>query len=168
KRAAQWQRWQGEVIPNLLPHFARFLHGTKSMRHYDGLEIPRKTCQCVGRVLKVAVVHFSSIEDLDLTVCACAPAAVQRMCAGAFPCAPLSPSLAVDMRVLAFTADLFLHIAPNNTAFAQTLERSLSNMGFQLDHTNSLRRRFRNCLMWYAHMRNLHKERYSQIIEATR
>ncbi|KAJ7507645.1 hypothetical protein B0H11DRAFT_2218486 [Mycena galericulata] len=172
KRAAQWQRWQGEVIPNLLPHFARFLHSTKSMRHYDGVEIPRKTCQCVGRVLKVAVVHFSSIEDLDLTICACAPAAVQLMCAGAFPCAPLSPSLAVDMRVLAFTADLFLHIAPNNTAFAQTLERSLSNMGFQLDHTfpaqNSLRRRFGNCLMWYTHMRNLHKERYSQIIEATR
>ena len=61
---------------------------------------------------------------------------------GAFPCAPLSPSLAVDLRVLEFTRNLFLEIAPNTTAFSITLERCLSSLGFQLDHKV---RRFR-CL----------------------
>jgi hypothetical protein len=53
---------------------------------------------------------------------------------GAFPCAPLSPSLAVDLRVLEFTRNLFLEIAPNTTAFSIALERCLSSLGFQLDH----------------------------------
>jgi hypothetical protein len=35
KRAAQWQRWQQEVIPALLPHFARLLQETKSLRDLD-------------------------------------------------------------------------------------------------------------------------------------
>lgn len=64
---------------------------------------------------------------------------MQLIRAGAFPCAPISPTLAVDLRVLEFTAELFLHIAPNNTAFALTLEHVLGNMGFQLDHKVGLR-----------------------------
>ncbi|KAJ7220486.1 hypothetical protein GGX14DRAFT_532534 [Mycena pura] len=76
------------------------------------------------------------------------------MQAGAFACAPLLPSVAVDLRVLEFTTKLFVHIAPNTTAFSEALERALETMGFQLDHRNSLRRRFSNALQWYAHLQN--------------
>ncbi|KAJ6626102.1 hypothetical protein B0H10DRAFT_1668996, partial [Mycena sp. CBHHK59/15] len=64
--------------------------------------------------------------------CQCSPAAVQLMHAGTFPCAPLLLSLAVDLCVLEFTMNLFIQIAPNNTAFSLALECVLSNMGFQL------------------------------------
>ncbi|KAJ7476802.1 hypothetical protein FB451DRAFT_1033323 [Mycena latifolia] len=82
--------------------------------------------------------------------------------------ATVQPSLAVDLRVLEFCKNLFLQIAPNNTAFATTLERCLSSMGFQLQHQNSLRRRFGNCLMWYIHLRNETKQRYGNLLEAER
>lgn len=68
-------------------------------------------------------------------MCNCAPAAVQLMAAGAFPCAPLHPTLAVDLRLLEFALNLFVQIAPNNTAFTLALERTLGSLGFQLDHT---------------------------------
>ncbi|KAJ7713201.1 hypothetical protein DFH07DRAFT_974803 [Mycena maculata] len=168
KRAAQWKRWQVEVLPNLLLPFARILHETKSLRDYAPLEIPAKSCGCTGRILKVAIVRFSAIEDVVLTVCACTPAPVQLINAGAFACAPVSPSLAVDLRVLEFTRNLFVQIAPNNTAFALALERVLANMGFQLDNKNSLRRRFGNCFMWYSHLHNLHNERYTRLVDAAR
>lgn len=66
KRAAQWQRWQGEVIPNLLHHFTRMLHETKSLREYDNLEAPSKSCDCPGRVLKVSIVRFSCTQRCSL------------------------------------------------------------------------------------------------------
>ncbi|KAJ7732483.1 hypothetical protein DFH07DRAFT_968415 [Mycena maculata] len=136
KRAAQWLRWQTKVLPALL--------------------IPRKSCACVGRALKIAVVHFTSIDNVTLNVCPCHPAAVQLIKAGAFSCAPVSPSLAVDLRVLEFTGSLFVQIAPNNTAFVFALETVLANMGFQLNHKNSL------------HLCNLHKQRYGWLIEDAR
>ncbi|KAJ7870097.1 hypothetical protein B0H14DRAFT_2345809, partial [Mycena olivaceomarginata] len=100
--------------------------------------------------------------------CPSGSAAVQLMRLGAFGCAPLEPSVAVDLRVLEFARNLFLQISPNTTAFTLAFERLLSNMGFQLQHQNSLRRRFGNCLMWYTHLRNLMKEHYRFKIEAVR
>ena len=77
---------------------------------------------------------FLAVEDVEIRVCTCSPAAVQLMNVGAFPCAPLLPTLAVDLRVLEFTMKLFVQIAPNTTAFSMTLEQCLGSMGFQLDH----------------------------------
>ncbi|KAJ6522619.1 hypothetical protein B0H19DRAFT_1215139 [Mycena capillaripes] len=122
KRAAQWERWQRSVLPMLLLELARLLHETKSLRDLDGRR-PQT---------------LSSIEDMEIHVCDCTPAAVQLMQLGAFGCAPMLPSLAVDLRVLEFAMDLFLQISPNNTAFSLTLERVLANMGFQLEHQVSL------------------------------
>ncbi|KAJ7113865.1 hypothetical protein C8R44DRAFT_740749 [Mycena epipterygia] len=171
KREAQWRRWQGEVLPGLIPHYVRVLEQTRSLREFDKLPHRTRTnvCVCLNtKVSKIAIVHFSSVEDIEIEVCLCAPAAVQLMAAGAFPCAPLHPSLAVDLRVLEFALNLFVQIAPNNTAFTQALERTLATLGFQLDHKNSLRRRFGSCLMWYTHLRNRTKEHYSRTIEAVR
>lgn len=75
---------------------------------------------------------------MEIEVCECSPAAVQLMQLGAFGCAPKLPSLAVDLRVLEFTMNLFLQISPNNTTFTVALERVLENMGFQLDHQVSV------------------------------
>ncbi|KAF7341286.1 hypothetical protein MVEN_01864700 [Mycena venus] len=109
-----------------------------------------------------------AIEDLEIKVCACAPVAVQLMQLGAFGCAPVLPSLAVDLRVLEFAMNLFVQISLNNTTFTNALERVLANMRFQLDHQNSLRCRFRNCLMWYTHLWNLLKEHYNSKLEKVR
>ncbi|KAJ7637499.1 hypothetical protein B0H17DRAFT_1217055 [Mycena rosella] len=67
KRSNQWRRWQQE-----------------SLRYCDTLR-------------KIALVRFSSVEDIELEICECTPAAVQLMKYGAFPCAPFHPSLAVDL-----------------------------------------------------------------------
>ena len=156
KRAAQWRRWQGEVLPNLVPTFVRILYETKSLRHSDNLKIPEfnpNACECTtAKVCKIALVRFScmwsvdsfrmfadclvfiAVEDVEIRICPCSPAAVQLMDIGAFPCAPMLPTLAVDLRVLEFTMNLFVQIAPNTTAFSMTLEHCLSSMGFQLDH----------------------------------
>ncbi|KAJ7834308.1 hypothetical protein B0H13DRAFT_1653339 [Mycena leptocephala] len=168
KRAAQWQRWQREVIPALLPHFTHLLQESKSLRDLDGRHPTRNPCDCSTKLHKIAIVRFSSIEDIEIQVCKCSPAAVQLMHLGAFGCAPILPSLAVDLRVLEFSTNLFLQVSPNNTAMSITLERVLATMGFQLEHQHSLRRRFRNCLMWYTHLRNLLKEKYSGIIDSVR
>ncbi|KAJ7878311.1 hypothetical protein B0H14DRAFT_2342018, partial [Mycena olivaceomarginata] len=69
------------------------------------------------------------IEDVEIYFCDCTPAAVQLMRLGAFGCAPMLPSLAVDLRVLEFAMNLFLQISPNNTAFSLTLERVLGEHG---------------------------------------
>lgn len=77
------------------------------------------------------------IEDVQVQACQCTPLSVRLVQGGVFGCAPIAPSLAVDMRVLEFARNLFLHIAPNNTAFCATLEGVLAAMGFQLEHQAS-------------------------------
>ncbi|KAJ7874854.1 hypothetical protein B0H13DRAFT_2348424 [Mycena leptocephala] len=166
KRAAQWQQ---EVIPAILPHFAHLLQETKSLRDLGASCPSQSPCNCSTKLHKVTIVCFSTIKDLELQVCKCTPAAVQLMQVGAFSCAPILPSLAVDLWVLEYTMDLFLlQVALNNTAISITPERVLSNMGFQLDHQNTLRRRFGNCLMWYTHLRNQLKAKYNGVLGAVR
>ncbi|KAJ7156128.1 hypothetical protein B0H12DRAFT_981150, partial [Mycena haematopus] len=168
KRAAQWQRWQQTVLPQLVPEFARLMEETSSLRKLEGRELEIRSCACKRKRHKVAIVRFSSIEDIEIQVCECTPAPVQLMRLGVFGCAPVLPSLGIDLRVLEFTMNLFLQISPNVNATTITLERVLADMGFQLHHQNSLRRRFGNCVMWYTHLRNLLKAKYSAIIEETR
>ncbi|KAJ7194705.1 hypothetical protein GGX14DRAFT_678291 [Mycena pura] len=169
KRAAQWRRWQEDVIPTLIDHYVRLLHQTKSLRDMPTPTPCAPVCSCGKQSRKVAIVRFTCVEDMEIKVCPCSPAVtVQLMQAGAFACAPLLPSVAVDLRVLEFTTKLFVHIAPNTTAFSEALERALETMGFQLDHRNSLRRRFGNALQWYAHLQNQTKARYRAIIDALR
>ncbi|KAJ6558869.1 hypothetical protein DFH09DRAFT_1485992 [Mycena vulgaris] len=171
KREAQWKRWQQSVLPTLLPELACLFYETKSLRDLDRRQQQQRTaCACKLKTLKIAILHFSSIEDVELQICKCpsGSATVQLMRLGAFGCAPLEPSVAVDLRVLEFARNLFLQISPNTTAFTLAFERTLSSMGFQLQHQNSLRRRFGNCLMWYTHLRNLMKEHYRVKIETVR
>ncbi|KAJ7774429.1 hypothetical protein B0H14DRAFT_2401757, partial [Mycena olivaceomarginata] len=105
---------------------------------------------------------------VELEVCKCTTAAVQLMRLGAFGCALLNLLLAVDLCVLEFAQNLFQQISPNNTAITLTLERVLENMGYQLDHQHSLRRRFGNVLTWYTHLCDLMKYHYQGIINKRR
>ncbi|KAK6967060.1 hypothetical protein R3P38DRAFT_2589614 [Favolaschia claudopus] len=170
KRIAQSVRWQQEVLPQLLPVFAALLQETKSLRTlHSQPQIPRHSaCDCRITNIRVTIVRWSSLEDVKLAVCACTTAPVQLMRLGAFGCSPVHPTLAVDLHVLEFCMQLFLQISPNTTAISMTLERVLAQMGFQLEHENTLRRRFGNCLEWYTHLKNLLKDSYSKKIEAAR
>lgn len=75
KREAQWRRWQGEVLPNLLPHYVRFLEQTKSLRDFDQISPSPRTTPCVclsTKSVKIAIVHFSCMSRvrshcIDLT-----------------------------------------------------------------------------------------------------
>ncbi|KAK6972164.1 hypothetical protein R3P38DRAFT_3207371 [Favolaschia claudopus] len=170
KKITQSTRWQEEVLPLLVPVLATLLQETKSLRdlHSTGRSPRHSSCNCPGRNLKVTIVRWASMEDVHLFVCPCAPAPVQLMRLGAFGSSPVHPSLAVDLHVLEFFRNLFLQVSPNTAAVSKTLEHVLSEMGFQLDHENSLRRRFGNCLSWYTYLRNLLKHHYAQKIELAR
>lgn len=59
KRRAQWQRWQGETMPLLIPELARLLQETRSYRNLDGRLPAAPLCACTDKRLhKVAIVHF--------------------------------------------------------------------------------------------------------------
>lgn len=52
---------------------------------------------------------------------------------GLFPCAPVAPSLAVDMKLLEFSQSFFLRVSPNMTAMSTTLEDCLGTLGYKLE-----------------------------------
>ena len=68
-----------------------------------------------------------------MKVCQCAPAPLLLLRQGLFPCAPSAPSLAVDIGMLKFVQELFVRVAPNVTAWCETLEATLAKRGFKLN-----------------------------------
>ncbi|KAJ7807154.1 hypothetical protein B0H14DRAFT_2874150 [Mycena olivaceomarginata] len=144
---AQWESWQLQVIPALVPVFVQLWHRTRGLREADALPAPSKpACDCRSSILcKVSVVRFTAISGLEIHICECAPAAVQLLRAG---------FLAVDLRVLEFARNLFGRISPNNTAWTATMESFLRDLGFTLDREGALRRLFGSALEWYTHLRN--------------
>ncbi|KAJ3737991.1 hypothetical protein EV360DRAFT_58542, partial [Lentinula raphanica] len=149
KRLVQTRRWQTEVLPRLIRPYMGLLRQTCNLKHKANREEKACTCMNVPRILSIVVVRFSKLEQLELPICACQPAAVQLVEQGLFPCAPVHPTLAVDIRVLDFVTRLFLRIAPNNTAWADTINDFLYSQGYQLQGKDPLRRRFGNALQWY-------------------
>ncbi|KAJ3792782.1 hypothetical protein GGU11DRAFT_653413, partial [Lentinula aff. detonsa] len=138
----QYKNWNNDVIPCLIRPYMRLLRETSNLK-YDRT-VGYQRCSCMdsgGRTLSILVVRFST--------CQCHPAAVQLVEQGLFPCAPLYPSLAVDLRVLDFARRLFLRISPNTTAWSETLEEFLHSQGFQMKGEDPLRRQFGNALHWY-------------------
>ncbi|KAJ7450642.1 hypothetical protein FB451DRAFT_1186751 [Mycena latifolia] len=157
KRGAQWRRWQLEVIPQFCPTSREFTRHKITTR----LHRPAATYGFFGQLRR-----RRATQDMLML-----PAAVQLIQCGAFPCAPLAPTLAVDLRVLEFAMNLFLQIAPTTPPFdnAGTMPGchglSVAASGFR---QNSLRRRFGNCLMWYIHLRTEMKASYDKIVQVAR
>src|ERR1700761_4821928 len=59
KRAAQWRRWQEDVIPYLIDHYIRLLHETKSLRDMPTSTPCAPVCSCGKQSRKVAIVRFT-------------------------------------------------------------------------------------------------------------
>ncbi|KAJ3475061.1 hypothetical protein NLI96_g12083 [Meripilus lineatus] len=169
KRQRQWRQWQLHTIPSLVQPYLDILRKTQSLREKPLLcEPPRCTCM-KSRVIKVLCVYFERIEQIELAVCTCAPAAVQLLQRALFPCAPLYPTLAVDLSLLDFVKRLFLRLPPNVSGWCETLEDFLDYRGYRLETQvrpkcillvfrmafmdavqEGIRRRFANALRWYT------------------
>ncbi|KAJ7437710.1 hypothetical protein FB451DRAFT_1450462 [Mycena latifolia] len=133
---------------------------TKRKRHRANVE--------ASTWCKISVLHFTCIKDIETAICPCTPAPQQLLHAGFFPSAPKRPSFTVDVRVLEFAMQLFVRIAPNNTAWCGTIESFLGGLGFSLEHEGSLRKLFASSLEWYTHLRHTVNHRFDDILERTR
>ncbi|KAG1744527.1 uncharacterized protein EDB91DRAFT_1236494 [Suillus paluster] len=142
KKVNQWHRWSKDII--------------LCMRHQNDGE-----CRtgCRTRSIKVA-----SFEEITILTCPCFPAPLQLLCHGLFPCAPMAPSLAVDLQVLEFVRLLFICQSPNQTAWCNALETFLDGMGYKLTSKNNLRRRFSNAFHWYWVLTVLARDHISTLI----
>ncbi|KAF8834234.1 hypothetical protein BDN67DRAFT_992712 [Paxillus ammoniavirescens] len=90
------------------------------------------------------------------------------MAMGFFGCAPITPSLAVDLRLLQFVKTLFVRLTPNTTAWCEALAVFLQQRGYGLTTQENLRRRFSNAYHWYIVLVVHNKELVSGIINASR
>ncbi|KAL0574854.1 hypothetical protein V5O48_007108 [Marasmius crinis-equi] len=169
KRHNQSLRWRTEVIPQLVYPYMNMLRLTENL-HND--PEPREwSCSCGSRglrTLKVTIVRFSRLSELELDVCDCTPAAVMLVQRGLFPCAPCFPTLAVDIRVLDFVKALFLRVAPNHTAWCDTVTEFLAQQGFRMRGKDPLRRRFSNALQWYGSLKHATKGFVDQVLQQCR
>jgi hypothetical protein len=116
----------------------------------------------------LSLIKHSDLQDITLAVCQCRPAATQLIQHGVFPCAPVWPSLAVSLDMLEFVAELFVHVAPNERAWAATLEKYLNVRGYQFAAKDSLRRRFANALSHYQMLVRLVDIEISKIVDLNR
>ncbi|KAF7312165.1 CxC2 domain-containing protein [Mycena indigotica] len=150
KRAAQFYNWS-QMMPELVQDLLEIQHKTESLRYIERLSAPVRHCPCNKRVLKVTLIQFNDISETTLQLCTCSNAAAPRQLlrAGFFACSPCNPTLAVDITLLDFVRNLFLHISPNNTAFCRALEETLAERGLRL-FSGELRLRFNNALQWYT------------------
>ncbi|KIJ06706.1 hypothetical protein PAXINDRAFT_28170, partial [Paxillus involutus ATCC 200175] len=150
KKLNQWNRWSTEVIPSLVPLWRAYLRKTSNLRIPA---LPKNTegsecfCDSGGRSLHVTCILFD--QQIVLRTCACASAPSQLMAMGLFGCAPIAPSLAVDLRLLQFVKTLFVRLTPNTTAWCEALAVFLQERGYGLTTQDNLRRRFSNTYHWY-------------------
>ncbi|KAF7305113.1 hypothetical protein MKEN_01226500 [Mycena kentingensis (nom. inval.)] len=151
KRVKQYEKWHS-MLPLLVDAYLALLRETTSLHDLAGLNIGSgPACPCHKRVLQMTVIPM---EEALVRVCGCSGASApeQLIRAGLFPCSPTNPTLAVDINVLSFFHELFLHIAPNNTALCKTLENFLAFRGYKLELGQRLRIRFGNAYTWYTSM----------------
>ncbi|KAJ3709644.1 hypothetical protein DFJ43DRAFT_1162491 [Lentinula guzmanii] len=125
------------------------------------------TC-CQGRQLTVWVVKFYKFEKIELWASPCTPASLQLVRSGLFPCAPVFPSLAVEIRLLDFVRRLFLRIAPNHTAWCQAATDFLGAQGYRLPGEDPLRRRFANALQWFVTLHDQASTKINSILNTAR
>ncbi|PPQ86278.1 hypothetical protein CVT26_004524, partial [Gymnopilus dilepis] len=166
KRVQQSQRWNS-IIPEMLAPYVSLLRETNSLRDMSPAR-ERKLCNgCTDHTIsEVLCVYFDRIEKIKL--CGCKELALQLLSKGLFPCAPFRPSLAVDLNMLEFARGLFQNLAPNTTAWAETLEEFLDNRGFKLKTKDTLRIRFGNALQWYATLQDTKNLKLAEVLNGIR
>ncbi|KAG1888877.1 uncharacterized protein F5891DRAFT_966103, partial [Suillus fuscotomentosus] len=154
KKFNQWQCWSNEVIPSLIGPYLTYQYKSSSLCHQPALQNDPVECtaSCHRRTLEVTRVFFQfpDLEVLNIDCCPCAPAPLQLLKFGLFACAPIAPSLAVDLHVLELVRTLFVWITPNTTAWCEALEVFLTARGYKLSTKDNLRHRFSNAYHWYS------------------
>ncbi|KAJ3714474.1 hypothetical protein C8R42DRAFT_726479 [Lentinula raphanica] len=187
KRVKQWERWTYDILPLITPTYLDLQRRTRSMREEASLDVNTHSCGCCQspRKLTIWLVWFSSmscstfflptltsdnpeIERIELWTSDCSKAAVQLLRSGFFPCSPVYPTLAVDVRVLDFVRRLFLRIAPNYTAWCSAALDFLAAQGYHLPGEDPLRRRFANALQWFISLHDKVNTQIDTVLQQTR
>ncbi|KAG1883231.1 hypothetical protein F4604DRAFT_1879008 [Suillus subluteus] len=138
KKQNQWWRWSQEVVPSLIKPYLAYCRRSESLQSNPDLGL------LTGDNLRC------SLQVITISCCECCPAPLQLMTRGLFACAPITPSLAVDIQVLELVKNLFVRMTPNSTAWCDALENFLNERGYKLNTKDSLRCRFSNVYHWYT------------------
>ncbi|KAK7440771.1 hypothetical protein VKT23_016847 [Stygiomarasmius scandens] len=169
KREKLLERWK-KLIPNCVEPYLTVLQDTESLQLQPPLRVRTNSCLCCryARELEIEIVRFNKYDKIKLWASDCAPAAQQLIRSGLFPCAPVHPTLAVDLHMLDFVTRLFLRVAPNNTAWCGAVEDYLRSQGYKLRGEDPLRRRFGNALQWFNSLQHAVGVHMKSILEETR
>ncbi|TFK60760.1 hypothetical protein BDN72DRAFT_752252, partial [Pluteus cervinus] len=160
KKTRQWDRWQTEVIPQLIQPYLAVLASSDFLSSIPPISFPVCSCSPTPYSISVTALYFTCLRPLKIHLCSCLPSAPQQLVSQAlFPCAPVKPSLVVDLRLLEFASKVFLYISPNSTAWCKAMEDFLLGLGFRLSREDSIRRRFENTLRWYTTLKH-HSTRF--------
>src|SRR5260370_5451735 len=106
-------------------------------------------CQHPHTVLDVTCVYMDCLKEIKVQHCQKHPTAVQFLKLGLFPCAPVWPGLAVSLVMLEWACTLFLHLASNVHAWADTVEIMLKHQGYSFKKLHSFCHHFNNVLVHY-------------------
>lgn len=88
-------------------------------------------------------------ENITINACDCRPAPAQLIKLGLFACAPVAPTLAVDIEVLQFCRRTFVHLPPNVTGWCEATEGFLDLKGIEFTAKVSTRN---VVLLAFAHL----------------
>ncbi|KAH6869852.1 hypothetical protein BKA70DRAFT_1490269 [Coprinopsis sp. MPI-PUGE-AT-0042] len=146
-RYTQWKRWTQDVLPKLIPTYLELLKKTGNLVNMDRTQKPSCNCGPATTRLEVLCVSFDGLSKC--TICTCNPP-VHLVAIGYFPCAPLRPSLAVDIRMLEFMRELYVRSAPNRTAWASALESVYANQGLLAADRDIIRHRLSKAGQYYS------------------
>ncbi|KAH6901151.1 hypothetical protein BKA70DRAFT_1437036 [Coprinopsis sp. MPI-PUGE-AT-0042] len=149
-RYTQWRRWTQDVLPKLIPTYLELIKASGNLVNVDRTR--EVFCNCGPAITRIDVICVSFDGLSTRSFCTCNPPAHLVM-VGYFPCAPVRPSLAVDIRMLEFMRELYLRSAPNRTAWASALESVYSNQGLLAADRDIIRRRLSKASQYYSLLR---------------
>src|SRR5260370_15867163 len=154
-------RWHKDILPKLIRPYMAWVcqhatsnslgvlsSGTPPIPIPDAVNIPC-SCQNPYTVLNVTCVYMDRIEEIKVQHCLKHPTAIQLLELGLFPCAPVRPGLAVSLVMLEWLCTLFLHMASNVQACADTVEIMLKPQAYPFRKSHSFCHHFNNVLIHY-------------------
>src|SRR5258707_11032200 len=153
--------WHKDILPKLIQPYMAWVRqcatsnllgvlssGTPPIPIPDAVNIPC-SCQNPHTVLNVTCVYMDRLEEIKVQHCLKHPTAVQLLELGLFPCVPVQPGLAVSLVMLEWACMLFLHMASNVQAWADTVEIMLKRQGHSFRKSHSFHHCFNNALVHY-------------------
>ncbi|KAF7964775.1 hypothetical protein HWV62_3126 [Athelia sp. TMB] len=168
KAARQYATWTTDVIPSLVPVYLHLLRTTQSLTRPPVPSVPLCVCGKKKLVLNIVCLHFDSLCSRQVHSCHCDPVSAQLVREGLFPCAPIAPTLAVDLKLLEFARLQFLTMVPNKSGWCEAMELFLRGMSFKFVAQDNLHRRFSNAYHWYCTLLDATQGHIQVVIEDSR